>query len=60
MNEYWGVFAQLGLWGWVAAVLFFINYSFPAINEFSAKNAFRWGTVSMLFFVFWVTGMLLA
>jgi hypothetical protein len=60
MNEYWGLLAQIGLWGWITAVIFFIHYSFPAVNQFIKREAFRWGLISLLFFACWITGMVLA
>ena len=60
MNEFWALLSQIGLWGWVAAVLFFIHYSFPRENQFIAAAALKWGGLSLGFFLFWVTGMLFA
>lgn len=60
MNEYWGLLAQVGLWGWIVSVLLLIHTSFPAGNSFIVKSAVRWGTISLCFFAFWVTGMLFA
>lgn len=60
MNEYWALLAQFGFWGWVLTIFFFIHYSFPHSQEFVTKAALRWGGISLCFFTFWVTGMLLA
>lgn len=60
MNEYWALLAQFGLWGWVVSILFFIHGSFPNAEKFVVKAAFKWGGISICFFIFWVTGMLLA
>lgn len=60
MNEYWALLAQFGLWGWVISILFFIHASFPNSEQFVLKAAFKWGGVSICFFIFWITGMLLA
>jgi len=60
MNEYWALLSQFGLWGWVVTILFFIHYSFPDSERFVSRAAFKWGGISLCFFVFWVTGMLLA
>lgn len=60
MNEYWGLLSQVGLWGWIVAILIFIHTSFPSDNVFIVSAAARWGSISLCFFAFWVTGMLLA
>jgi hypothetical protein len=60
MNEYWALLSQLGLWGWVVSILFFIHYSFPNDDQLVLKAAFKFGGISLCFFIFWVTGMLLA
>jgi len=60
MNEYWALFSQIGLWGWVATVLFFIHYSFPHNEQFVLKAALKWGGISICFFTCWISGMLLA
>lgn len=60
MNEYWALLSQVGLWGWIATVLFFIHYSFPGRDHFVMKAAVKWGGISMAFFLVWIAGMLLA
>ncbi len=60
MNEYWGLLSQLGLWGWIVTILFFIHYSFPHQDKFVFKAALKWGAISLGFFSFWIAGMLLA
>jgi hypothetical protein len=60
MNEYWALLSQIGLWGWIVAMLFFIHSTFPAGNTFIIKSALKWGVISICFFTFWVAGMLLA
>lgn len=60
MNEYWALLSQIGLWGWVVTVLFFIHYSFPGRDRFVTREAFKWGGISICFFSCWVAGMLLA
>jgi len=60
MNEYWGLLSQLGLWGWIFTVIIFIHYAFPSVDHFMKRDAFRWGIVSLIFFAFWITGMVLA
>lgn len=60
MNEYWALVAQIGLWGWIVTVFFFIHCSFPANDQFVVKAAGKWGIISICFFLFWITGMLLA
>jgi len=60
MNEYWALLSQAGLWGWVVSILFFIHYSFPNSEQFVVKAALKWGGISICFFIFWVTGMLMA
>jgi hypothetical protein len=60
MNEYWGLVAQAGLWGWIVAVLILIHTSFPADNCFVIKSAVKWWVISLVFFAFWITGMLCA
>lgn len=60
MNEYWALLAQFGVWGWVISILFFIHSSFPNSEQFVLKEAFKWGGISLCFFIFWITGMLLA
>lgn len=60
MNEYWALLSQAGLWGWVVTVLLLIHNAFPRGNSFVAKAAIKWGGISVVFFVFWVAGMLLA
>mgnify|MGYP001034146180 CR=1 FL=1 len=60
MNEYYALFSQIGLWGWIVTVIFFIHYSFPAANCFVKKEAFCWGFLSLIFFACWITGMVLA
>ncbi len=60
MNEYWGLLAQFGLWGWIASVIFLIQYSFPGVDAFRRKSAIVWGVISIIFFSCWITGMILA
>lgn len=60
INEYWGLISQLGLWGWIFAVIIFIHYAFPSLDHFMKRDALRWGIVSLIFFAFWITGMILA
>lgn len=60
MNEYWGLFSQIGLWGWIATVICFIHYSFPEVDRFIKREAIRWGFISLLFFACWIAGMVLA
>ena len=60
MNEYWALFSQVGLWGWIVAVLFFIHFSFPGRDQFVIKAAVKWGSISMGLFLIWIAGMLLA
>lgn len=60
MNEYWGLLAQLGLWGWIASVIFLIQYSFPGVDAFRRKSTIVWGVISIIFFSCWITGMILA
>lgn len=60
MNEYWGLLSQVGLWGWIGAVLVLIHTSFPADNCFIKGSAVKWGIISLSLFAFWITGMLFA
>jgi len=60
MNEYWALVSQIGLWGWIVTIIFFIHYSFPADNQFVVKAARKWGLISLCFFLFWIAGMFLA
>ncbi len=60
MNEYGALLAQVGLWGWVVTILFFIHYSFPSRDQFVARAAVKWGGISICFFSIWIAGMLLA
>lgn len=60
MNEYWGLFSQAGLWGWIVTTLILQHTSFPSENCFIVRSAVKWGVISLCFFACWVTGMLLA
>lgn len=60
MNEYWALFSQIGLWGWIVTVICFIHFSFPALNDFKKRDALKWSALSLLFFSFWITGMVFA
>jgi hypothetical protein len=60
VNEFWGLFSQIGLWGWGVAVLFLIHFTFPANNIFVVRSAIKWGGLSLIFFICWITGMLFA
>ena len=60
MNEYWALVSQVGVWGWVVTVFFFIHFSFPGRDQFVFKSAAKWGGISMVFFLVWIAGMLLA
>lgn len=60
MNEYWGFISQVGLWGWIITVIIFIHVSFPSLDRFMVREAFRWGAISLMFFTCWITGMVLA
>ncbi len=60
MNEFWALFSQIGLWGWGISVVFLIHFSFPANDVFVSRSAIKWGSLSLVFFFCWITGMLSA
>ncbi len=60
ISEIWSLICEVALWGWVGAAIFLIIYSFPTRGKFSKRPAMVWGGLLMLFYVFWIVGMIMA
>jgi hypothetical protein len=59
IHEWWALLSQLGLWGWIFSVVFFIFSAFTRQGEFNTRS-YKWGVVSVCSFAFWIVGMTLA
>jgi hypothetical protein len=59
IHEWWALVSQLGLWGWIFAVIVFIFKAFPEQDRFNYAS-YGYGLISLMSFVVWVVGMTLA
>lgn len=57
-GDIWGLICEMGLWLWVFAAVGFILSSFPSRDSFRKGPAAVWGGCLILFFAFWIAGML--
>jgi len=58
IHEWWALLSQIGLWGWIFSVIFFIFTAFSRRSEFNL-HSIKWGVLSVVFFACWVVGMIL-
>lgn len=57
MHEGWALVSQVGLWGWIGAVVGFILNAFGISGTFDCKAARRWGGCIVILFAVWIVGM---
>lgn len=57
MHDGWALLSQVGLWGWIGAVVGFILTSFGPGGTFDRRSAYRWGGCVILLFAVWIIGM---
>jgi len=56
-SELWSLLCEISLWCWIASAIGFILAAFPSRDNFTKGPAAVWGGCLILFYVFWVTGM---
>jgi len=57
-NEWWGVIAVVGVWGWIFSGVGFFLKAFPRADRFDKRGALIWGGTFLFFYVLWVIGMM--
>ncbi len=57
INQGWAIICELGFVGWVSCTIGFVFRSFGDDDAFYAKRALFWGGLVVLFYAFWVLGM---
>ncbi|SNB45271.1 hypothetical protein [Geobacter sp. DSM 9736] len=58
IHEGWAFVCVTCFWGWIVATAGFIIKSFSGRDTFNGRPAALWGTIIVLFYCLWVTGML--
>jgi hypothetical protein len=58
INETWALICEISFWGWGGSVIGLILNSFPARNKIKVKSVFVWGISFLVFYAFWIVGML--
>lgn len=58
INEGFAFLTVVSFLGWVIATIFFIFKAFNEKGEFFAKKAIKIGIIIIIFYAFWIIGML--
>jgi hypothetical protein len=58
--EVWALFCEISLWLWVASAVGLIMTAFPSRDVIRKRPAVIWGGFFLLFYAFWIVGMLRA
>jgi hypothetical protein len=58
INETWALICEISFWGWAGSVIGLILNSFPDRNKIKVKSVFVWGISFLVFYAFWIVGML--
>jgi hypothetical protein len=57
INENWALLCEIGFWGWILSVTGLLIRSFTRESRLNMSYALLWGTLSAIFFTFWILGM---
>ena len=57
ISELWSLLCEIALWCWIASAIGFIFSAFPSRDNFRKGPATVWGGCLILFYAFWVVGM---
>jgi hypothetical protein len=58
INEIWALICEISFWAWSGSVIVLILNSFPSRNEVTRRSVFVWGISFLIFYAFWIVGML--
>ncbi len=60
VNENWVLLCEIGFWGWIVSVIGLLVHTYTQNTDRNHTPSLLWGLVSVVFFLFWIYGMVSA
>jgi hypothetical protein len=60
VNENWALLCEIGFWGWTLSVIGLLIQTFTQNTVINKISTTLWGFVSVVFYFFWIYGMVSA
>jgi hypothetical protein len=60
LNESWALLCEIGLWGWILSIVGLTVQTFTQKDSLDKKYALLWGAGIVVFYAFWIYGMVRA